>query len=451
MFTDFSKESMQEVKTVYINTLGCVRNLVDSEIMAGAIAQAGYRITAAPEAADVIIVNTCGFITAASDESIDTILELAKYKQSGTCRRLIVAGCLPERYREAISEALPEVDSFLGTGALDRVIEAVEAKMPRGGCILPRPESLALSTSRSPRNVSTYPTAYLKIGEGCDRHCTYCIIPRLKGRLRSRPPEDILKEAERLMGAGYSEITLIAQDTSAYGRDLSPRTTLAELLANLASIPGRAWLRFLYGSPAYTDETLIRTVAGTPSILPYFDLPIQHASGKILRRMGRRSQPETLFRLCSDIRRKIPDAVLRTTLLVGFPGETEADFKTLLDFIEAVRFDHVGVFVYSDAEDLASHRLSGHVPAEAAEERRERLMSRQADISLEKNRHRIGATYPVLIENTCDTGLYVGRAPFQAPEVDGVTYVAASGLSIGQFADVRIREAHDYDLEGELA
>jgi ribosomal protein S12 methylthiotransferase len=439
------------VTAVYIHTLGCARNLVDSETLASIAAGAGHTITAEPEAAEVILVHTCSFIESAINESIDAILELAAHKKSGACSRLIVAGCLPERFREPIAEALPEVDAFLGTGALDRALSAIEGRIGNGQCVLPFPDGLCLAGDQAARKPSTYPVAYLKIAEGCNRSCTYCIIPRLKGRLKSRPPEDIRAEAELRSAEGYAEITLIAQDTSAYGKDLDPPASLAGLLGQLGGMPGSNWLRFLYGSPDYTDEGLIRTVAAHPRILPYFDVPVQHASGRILKRMGRSYGKDTLKALFERIRRILPASVLRTTLLVGFPGETEEDFRHLMHFIEEVRFDHIGVFVYSDAEDLASHHLQGHVPAPVAADRRDRLMARQAEISLEHNRSRVGGIYPVLIEDRIDSGLYLGRAPFQAPEVDGVTYVAASDLSIGEFVDVRICEAYAYDLTGELA
>lgn len=436
---------------VYINTLGCARNLVDAEVMAADIRRAGFTIAAEAAAARVIIVHTCGFIESAINESIDTILALAEHKQTGACTRLIVTGCLPERFGRDIAEALPEVDVFLGTGARHRVVEAIDGPLTTGTCILPSPESLALDTHASGRQPATYPMAYLKIAEGCNRRCTYCIIPKLKGRLRSRDPGDIRREAEELIAAGYKEIVLIAQDSSAYGRDLTPPTRLAGLLRQLAETADGAWLRFLYGSPDHTDDELIRTVAAYPQIAPYFDLPVQHVSAGVLKRMGRAYSEAPLLSLMTAIREAIPDAVLRTTLLTGFPGETEADFEQLLEFLEKVRFDHVGVFRYSDAADLAAHNLPDPVPETVAEQRRHRLMERQAEISLEKNRQRIGRIFTLLVEEQMDEGLYLGRTQFQAPEVDGVTYIDAAGLTPGDFVDVRINAAYAYDLKGELA
>jgi len=293
--------------------------------------------------------------------------------------------------------------------------------------------------------------AYLKIGEGCNRHCTYCIIPKLRGRLRSRTTADILAEAGNLIKEGFREIVLIAQDTSAFGQDLDGGQSLGGLLRQLAQNADGTWFRFLYGSPDHTDAALIEAVASHPRILPYFDLPVQHVSDSVLKRMGRQYREGDLLQLIGDIRRAIPGAALRTTLLVGFPGETEADFEQLLRFIEKVRFDHLGVFVYCDAEDLASHALPDHVPEAVAGRRYEQLMSRQAEISLEKNRDRIGAVYPVLVEERIDSELYIGRTEFQAPEVDGVTYIETPNLTIGEFVDVRISQAYSYDLRGEVA
>ena len=434
---------------VYLNTLGCARNLVDSEVMAAAMIKSGALMTEDPADAETIVVNTCSFIESAINESVDTILALAEHRKNGNCRRLIVTGCLPERFGEEIAAAIPEVDIFLGTGAYDQITDAMADRFAPGTCRLPPPESLALPTRAAGRKPSTYPVAYVKIGDGCNRHCTYCVIPKLRGRLRSRTAADILAEAEELAARGFKEIVLIAQDTSAYGLDLSPRQSLAGLLDRLAGMLPDTRIRFLYGSPDYTDPALIATVAKHPAIVPYFDLPVQHVSPGILKRMGRTYAKPELLQLFDQIRAEIPGAVLRTTLLAGFPGETEADFTELLDFLETVRFDHAGVFIYSDAEDLAAHRLPDHVAAADARARYERLMTRQAEISLEKNQTRIGKTYAVLVEHQIDDHLYVGRAEFQAPEVDGVIYIESPGLTVGDFVNIRITEAYAYDLKGE--
>lgn len=434
---------------VYLNTLGCVRNLVDSEIMAAAMVKSGALMAEDPAEADTIVVNTCSFIESAINESVDTILALAAYKKNGNCRRLIVTGCLPERFGQEIAAAIPEVDIFLGTGAYDQITDAAAGRFAPGTCRLPPPDSQPLPMRAAGRKPSTYPVAYVKIGDGCNRRCTYCVIPKLRGRLRSRPATDILAEAEELAAQGFKEIALIAQDTSAYGLDLTPRQSLAALLDRLGGMLPDTRIRFLYGSPDYTDAALIATVAKHPAIAPYFDLPIQHVSPGVLKRMGRKYAKAELLQLFEQIRAEIPAAALRTTLLVGFPGETEAEFNELLDFLETVRLDHVGVFIYSDAEDLTSHSLPDHVGPADAKARYERLMTRQAEISLGKNQNRIGKTYTVLVEHRLDNHLYVGRAMFQAPEVDGVIYIESPGLSVGDLINIRITEAYAYDLKGE--
>lgn len=436
--------------TYYLTSLGCARNQVDSEIMAGRLDDAG--LGAAPDAADadILIVNTCGFIESAIDESIDAILELAQYKTGGRCRRLIVAGCLPERFREDIAPTLPEVDVFLGTGACPQIVAAA-LDLPADGqnLILPPPEANPLQQHGARRITTDSPSIYLKVTEGCNRRCTYCIIPTLKGRLRSRPMDDILMEAQHLIKAGYREIVLIGQDTGSYGSDLPAPASLDRLLAEIAPLSPDTWFRFLYGSPDRTSDALLETVAAFDNICPYFDVPVQHVSEKILKRMGRNGDAAGLRRLFDRIRSTVPDAALRTTLMVGFPGETAGDFDQLMGFVDAVGFDHVGVFTYSDAGDLASHHLSGHVSGKTAQKRYDALMALQAGISRARNERYLGQTFPVLIETQMDDGLYTGRAAFQAPEVDGVVYVEATDLCIGEFTPVTITDAFDYDLKGK--
>ncbi len=436
---------------VYVSSLGCVRNQVDSEIMTGRITAAGHRLVRKPEDADAIVINTCSFIEAAADESIDTILELARYKSEGDCRRLIVAGCLPQRYGPDTAATLPEVDVFLGTGAYDRIVEALNGTMAPGTVLLPAPDALSLQTCDTPRITDNGPAAYVKIMEGCDRHCTYCIIPKLRGKMRSRPRADILAEVKGIVDAGFAEIIVIGQDTTAYGRDLAPSETFSQLLKEVAEAAPDCWIRFLYGHPDRIDDALLQTVANHANICPYFDIPVQHASRKILKKMGRAYGEKELITLFERIRSAVPSAALRTTLMVGFPGETEADFQELLDFIEAVAFDHLGVFIYSDSEDLPSHRLNNHVPQTTAQKRMDALMCRQAEISYQKNQKRIGQVYPVLIEGRTDPPLYTGRTVFQAPEVDGVTFIDGQDLKTGQRINVRITEALEYDLKGEPA
>ena len=442
-------------KQIHLVSLGCARNQVDSEVMLGQLTGTGFSITTDPSQADVIIVNTCSFIEAAINESIDQILELARYKKEGRCRRLIITGCLPERFREDIVATLPEVDLFLGTGAYNQIVAAVNGQYDGTGCLLPDPDSIPLASPDILRKRTERHSAYLKIAEGCSKHCTYCIIPKLRGRHKSRPQEAILTEAGDLLADGVKELVLVAQDTTAYGHDLSPVTGLSVLLENLADRVARqtgqdnAWIRLLYGHPESIDEKIIRTIALTPGICSYFDIPIQHASNAILKKMGRRYEDRDLLRLFDKIRRTAPDAALRTTVIVGFPGETEQDFQRLYDFIQTVRFEHLGVFTYSDAEDLPSHRLPGHVALKLAEERRDRLMEAQMTIAAEQNRKQIGKVVKILIEESPESNVYIGRTALQAPEVDGITYVHAADLVVGDFIQARITDALAYDLVGE--
>jgi ribosomal protein S12 methylthiotransferase len=431
--------------------------------MLGRLKQAGWTITDDPEKAHTIVVNTCSFIQSAAEESIDTIVELAEYKKNGSCRRLIVTGCLPERYREQIIQAIPEADTFLGTGAFDQIVRAAGDCRLAHKAILPDPDLAGLERKATPRILSAPHLAYLKIAEGCSNRCTYCIIPKLRGRHKSRPVEDVLTEAQELSASGVKELVLVAQDTTAYGADLKPPVTLGSLIRGLANSPagtGRGeqvfpWVRVLYGNPESIEESFIRAVAAHPNVCNYFDLPIQHASNRILKRMGRRYTDATLRRLFRRIREIVPGAVLRTTVILGFPGETDQDFQRVLDFAEEIHFDHLGVFIYSDADDLSSHRLHQHVPQQVSQERYDQLMSAQMDIAAEKNQKHIGQLLQVLIEEDLGNHLFAGRTCFQAPEVDGVTYVNAARwghpLSIGQFVYARINDAMEYDLMGEVA
>ena len=447
---------------IHIASLGCARNQIDSEIMLGRLKKTGAVITGDPAEAEVIVVNTCSFIESAADESIDTILELAKNKQQGACRRLVVTGCLPERYREDITKAIPEVDVFLGTGAFDRIVEAAGGYLDTAKCILPDPDTISLSTSGIERSAESSPhMAYLKTAEGCDRHCTYCIIPKLRGRQKSRPLEDILDEARQLIQTGVRELVLVSQETTAYGRDFAVSTNFAGLLESLVGLAKEPiagpspvadhqqfWIRFLYGHPESLDQRTIAAVARHACICSYIDVPIQHASRAVLKRMGRQYGSKELYAMVDHIRRTIPDVALRTTVIVGFPGETDAEFGELMDFVETVQFDHLGCFLYSDAEDLPSHVLAGHVSAPKAKERYRHLMKRQQNISAARNRNYRDQTLSVLIEEHPENGVYTGRTEFQASEVDGITYIHADNLRTGSFAAVRITDTLEYDLVG---
>jgi len=447
---------------LHLISLGCAKNQVDSEIMLGRLAQAGWTITEDPAEAHTIVVNTCSFIEEAAQESLDMILELADYKKNGICRRLVVAGCLPERYREEILQTMPEVDVFLGTGAFDQIVTAVGDLGIVHEAILPDPDRVLYHGQECPRVLSTPHMAYLKVAEGCSRGCTYCIIPKLRGSHKSRPLEDVVAEARDLIASGVRELILVAQDTTGYGSDLVPAVSLGRMVTRLATLStgkGRKaekhWIRVLYGHPESIDEEFIRAVASHSNVCPYFDVPIQHASNHVLKRMGRRYTRDSLGDLFRRIRAHVPGASLRTTVIVGFPGETDKDFAEVLEFAEEIRFDHLGVFVYSDADDIPSHRLRGHVPKPVAQDRYDQLMSAQMDIAAGNNQAHIDKTYPVLIEENLGNHLYAGRTYFQAPEVDGVTYVntALSGheLMLGRFVRARINDAMEYDLMGEIA
>ncbi|MBW2043018.1 MAG: 30S ribosomal protein S12 methylthiotransferase RimO [Deltaproteobacteria bacterium] len=434
---------------LHLISLGCPKNRVDSEIMLGRLADGGVHITPDPAEADVIVVNTCSFIESAVEESIDTILEAARFKENGRCRRLVVAGCLPQRFREDLARSLPEVDAFLGTGAYEEIFAAVTETRDVPLCRLPDPDLRPAMGVQDHRVRTASHLAYIKIAEGCNRRCTYCIIPRLRGRQKSRPMASIREEAEFLISTGVKELVLVAQETTAYGADLSPDASLEALLDALARLPGDFWIRFLYGHPESVTESLMETVARHPKLVPYFDIPIQHASDRILKKMGRSYSLNSLYRLIEKIRSVAPDAALRTTFLVGFPGETNEDFQLLCRFVQEIRFNHVGVFTYSDAKDVPSFGLKGRVPKSTAKKRQKKLMELQAALSFQKNRGYMNQVHRVLLEKRETQGRFSGRTAFQAPEIDGITRVRGRGLAPGTFADARITEADTYDLAGE--
>lgn len=435
---------------VYIESLGCARNQVDSEIMMARLTANGWSVADEPDEAEVILVNTCSFIESASDESIDTILALAEYKTKGRCRQLIVTGCLPERYRQDSTDALPEVDLFLGTGAYDQVVAAVLGGFAQGTCLLPDPDSIDI---QSPvlRKPHTSHAAYLKVAEGCSRRCTFCIIPKLRGCQKSRPVGAIVEEAQGLIAGGVKELTLVAQETTAYGRDVPEGADLAQLMKALAELDPTVWIRFLYGHPLTMTTELMRTVAAYPNICPYFDIPIQHASDSVLKRMGRSYTCNDLLRLFESIRAEIPQAALRTTVLVGFPGETEDDVNQLERLMTDVRFDHLGVFTYSDADDLPSHHLKSHVDDPTAQSRLDRLMALQKDISEENLAMLDGREMTVMVEKEAEPGIYAARSMHQAPEVDGCVMVRSDQpIPVGALVTVKIVETLEYDLVGEM-
>ncbi|MFP4039501.1 MAG: 30S ribosomal protein S12 methylthiotransferase RimO [Desulfosudaceae bacterium] len=437
---------------VHLTMLGCAKNQVDSEILLGRLAAAGHTICLQPEAAEVIIVNTCAFIEAAINEAIDTILELAFLKAEGNCRQLIVCGCLPQRFGENLAETMPEVDLFFGTGALDQLPAALDAAPGAfARCVLPSPDRSVEQQPDDSRVCDPAYSVYIKIAEGCDRHCTYCIIPKLRGRQRSRPLGDIVTEARHLIESGARELILVAQETTAYGRDLSPSPGLPELLRSLSDLSPQTWIRLLYAHPASLDDATIAVMAERDNICSYFDVPIQHAADRLLRRMGRGHTAAEAAALFDRIRTSDPGAVLRTTAMVGFPGETEFDFEELLGFVKQIQFDHLGGFIYSEAEDIRAYHLDGRVNPATAQNRYDRLMTAQADISGARNQARIGRVVEVLLEEKIEPGLFEGRAWFQAPEVDGITCVSCPrDSSPGDIVAARLTDATTYDLTGEM-
>jgi ribosomal protein S12 methylthiotransferase len=442
---------------IYVETLGCSRNQVDSEVMLGKLLAAGHTRTDDPARAQVIVVNTCGFITTAADEAVDTILEMAKFKEQGACRRLIVTGCLAQRYKDDpdLTKSLPEVDAFVGTGACEQIAAVVADRTPSPLILFPDPNARGFADPFEARALSGDPFAFVKVSEGCNRHCTYCIIPTLRGRQRSRPVGDICAEAVSLVKKGVKEIILTAENTTDYGRDLTPGTGFEDVLATLsrqvAAVNPTAWIRMLYTHPESLTRQMVETVRDHHNICAYYDVPIQHADTTLLRRMGRPYSRKDLKTLFAMIREIDPAAALRTTVITGFPGETDAMFDTLLNFIRKIRFDHLGVFTYSDADDLPSHGLKNHVPEDVARLRHDTLMAAQAEISEQINQAHVGKTYDVLVEENPEPGLFTGRTMFQAPEVDGVTFIYSEGLAIGDLVQVRITDGYEYDIAGEKA
>lgn len=436
---------------VYIETLGCAKNQVDSEVMMGLLQKHGFILEQDESVADIIIVNTCGFINDAKQESIDTILALAKYKEHGQCKLLIVAGCLGERYNDELLKELPEVDGIVGTGNFPQVVEIVN-KTLMGEKTVKYGDINVVFDENMPRILSSPSySAYLKIAEGCDNFCTYCIIPKLRGKYRSRDMQDILKEAKELASQGVKEIIVIAQDTSNYGIDLYGEIKIAELLDELNKVEGIEWIRLLYCYPDKIDEKLIDAIKNNEKVCKYIDMPIQHCSDNILKLMNRNTNKKHIVDVISKLREKVSDISLRTTLIVGFPGETQEDFNELRDFVEEMKFDKLGVFAYSKEEDTAAEKLPNHLDEETKIKRQEEIMAIQKNISFEKNNEKIGKIYDILIEEKEADNVYSGRSMYDIPEVDGIVYVNTSkDLKAGQMVKVEITDAFEYDLIGEM-
>jgi ribosomal protein S12 methylthiotransferase len=468
-------------------SLGCPKNLVDSEVMMGLLDRAGAEMTSDVEAAEILVVNTCSFIDAAKQESVDTILEMAQHKVTGQARKLIVAGCLVERYRDEIRKNIPEVDAVVGTGELEQILAAAGLDAPRPRIEEPSPFTILTATQAArpegnlresqgrfsrtewdgaeahlpqylydhttPRLLATKKaSAYIKIAEGCDHPCSFCVIPNLRGKFRSRRFESVIAEAESLVAQGVREITLIGQDTTCYGEDLGLKDGLAQLVDRLAVIPDIKWLRFLYAYPNKVTGRLLETIAKHGNICKYLDVPLQHAAGPVLKSMKRGANGEIFLKTIEKVRAAAPGIALRTSFIVGFPGETEEDFETLCDFVREARFDWLGVFGYSDEDGSRAFGLDGKVPARTIERRKRELMKIQQRISKQAKKAWVGRELDVLVEGESEETpmLWEGRTEFHAPEIDGTVYINDFGpfgeLTAGRFYRCEITEAHDYDV-----
>lgn len=450
-----------EISKIGFVSLGCPKNLVDSEVMMGQLKKHGYELTTDREAAEVIVVNTCGFIDAAKQESINTILEMAALKESANCKRLVVAGCLVERYRQDLLNQLPEVDAVLGTSEVEKIVAAVDPS-----AVAAQDAAFVASNSWMTRGLPTYiydenaprvrstpqHFAYVKIAEGCDHTCAFCAIPQMRGKYRSRRAGSILREAEQLAAQGVKELILISQDSTQYGLDLGVKDGLADLLRSLARVDGIEWIRVMYTYPNSLSDATLAAMAEEPKVCNYLDMPLQHASANVLKRMRRGGNRQLLEKLLTRARQFVPDIALRTTFVVGFPGETEEDFNELMQFVRDVEFDRVGVFTYSDEEGTHGFALDGKVPVKTMRSRRAKLMREQKQISKRKNRALIGRQFRALLEGVSEESdlLLQARLESQAPEVDGHILIndVPDGFSArpGDFINLEITEAHEYDL-----
>lgn len=439
------------MKILFVS-LGCDKNLADTEAMLGLLASRGYTMTDDETEADVIVINTCCFIHDAMEESIQNILEMAEYRKNGPARALIVTGCLAQRYRQEILDEIPEVDEVLGTTAFDKILDAVDAALSgERRVMLEDPDALPLpETKRLVTTGGHY--AYLKIAEGCDKHCTYCIIPSLRGRFRSVPMERLVREARELADQGVKELILVAQETTLYGKDLYGEKSLHILLKKLCAVSGIRWIRILYCYPEEITDDLIRVMKEEPKICHYLDIPIQHASDGILKRMGRRTSKQELIDIVSRLRREIPDICLRTTLITGFPGETREQHEELMEFVDGMEFDRLGVFTYSPEEGTPAAAMPDQISEEIKEERQAELMELQQEIAFDAAEEMKGREVLVMIEGkVADENAYVGRTYKDAPNVDGLIFINTDEeLVSGDFARVRVTGALDYDLIGEL-
>ena len=434
-------------------SLGCPKNLVDAEVMLGYLSRDEYEVTTDEREADIIIVNTCSFIKEAKQESIDTILDLADRKQDARCRLLIVTGCLPQRYQEELANELPEVDIFVGTGDYPRIAEIIAEKRGTDEQLRYTGDPNFLYDDELPRlQSSPYYSAYLKIAEGCSNCCTYCVIPSLRGAFRSRPMAKLLEEARGLVAGGVRELNLIAQDITVYGNDLPDCASLEGLIQELAKLDGLRWIRLLYAYPDGVRESLIDLIKNEEKVCKYLDIPLQHISDPVLTRMNRRSSEAEIRELIARLRSEIPDIALRTSLIVGFPGETEEDFRKLLHFVEETQFDRLGVFCYSREEGTPAAEMPDQISERVKRERHKRLMRAQARASFKRNRRLIDTVEQVIIEGYSEETelLLKGRSSRQAPDIDGQVYITAGEANVGDIVNLRITDSSDYDLIGEI-
>jgi len=451
--TDGKREKIRLGEKVSMVSLGCPKNLVDAEVMLGFLDRRGYEITTDEKEADIIIVNTCSFIKEAKQESIDAILDLADRKHDGRCRLLIVTGCLPQRYQEELCRELPEVDIFIGTGDYPRIAEIIAEKSGTSQQLRYIGDPNFVYDEDSPRlNSSPLYSAYLKIAEGCSNRCSYCVIPGLRGAFRSRPLDGLLDEARRLVAGGARELNIIAQDITRYGEDLEGAVSLETLLAKLVEIEDLSWIRLLYSYPDGISESLVRMIKEEKKICKYLDIPLQHISDPVLKRMNRRSTSAEIRALIATLRCEIPDIALRTSLIVGFPGETEDDFKQLLHFVEEVSFDRLGVFCYSREEGTPAADMPDQISERVKRERYKKIMKAQARLSFKRNRHLVGRVEEVIVEGYSEETelLLKGRSSRQAPDIDGQVYITAGNADVGDIVRLRITDSSDYDLIGEI-
>lgn len=442
------------MKILFIS-LGCDKNLVDSEVMLGLLTKHGYTLTDDETQADVIVINTCCFIHDAKEESINTILEMAQYKEQNL-KALVVAGCLAERYKDEILKEIPEIDAVLGTTSYDSIVEAVNTALEENaGEHFEHYESIDYLPDNS--NVERVVTtgnhmAYLKIAEGCDKRCSYCIIPKIRGHFRSVPMEELLNEAKRLASEGVKELVLVAQETTLYGKDLTGKKQLPLLLHELCKIEGIEWIRLLYCYPEEITDELIEVIKTEEKVCNYIDMPIQHSENRILQRMGRRTSREDLVAVIKKLRKEIPDITIRTTLITGFPGESQEDHEGLMNFVEECQFDRLGVFTYSPEEDTLAATFENQIDEEVKEERRDELMSLQQEISYEHTQQLVGKTIKVMVEGYLfEDDIYVGRSYMDAPKVDGCVFInSPEELMTGDFVYVKITQGREYDVIGEV-